>query len=395
MTSSDLPVFPFEQPDLLAVPPLLRRLRDQGAITRVRTPTGDEAWLVTGYEEVRRLLADDRLGLSHPDPDRAPRLGRTVFFGPMGNHETAQADRARVRTLLMPYFSAGRMRILRTRVEIIARELLEEIAACAPPVDLHETLAMPLPLSVICELLGVPHENREQFRHWTRRIGDARDREASEAALAELYAYVHDLVRAKRTHPGDDVLSGLLAAENGTLDDDFVTLLGTMVLFAGNETTVAALDYGMLLLFTNPGQRRAVAADPSLMPDAVEEILRASNTGAGAVLRYARQDVSFGGVDVRAGELLLLNNGAANHDETVFPGADAFDVTRRPASPHVTFGYGPHYCVGAALARVELQATLAELIRRLPEARLAVPVDRLRVRADQLTGGLAELPVTW
>ncbi|RJL35917.1 cytochrome P450 [Bailinhaonella thermotolerans] len=395
MTTSEPPAFPFDQPDLLAAPPLLRRLHERGPITRVRTPTGDEAWLVTGYEEVRRLLADDRLGLSHPDPDRAPRMSESVFFGPTGNHDTDQADRARMRAVLMPYFSARRMRVLRVRVEAIARELLEDVAASRPPVDLHEALAVPLPLSVICELLGVPYEHRPEFRRWAHGIGDARDGAASQAALAELYAYILDLVRAKRADPGDDVLSGLITAEDGTLGDDFIAMLGTMLLFAGHDTTVSALDYTMLLMLTHPEQRRAVAEDPGLIPHAVEEILRASNTGAGGVLRYARQDLELGGVRVRAGELLLLNNGAANHDESVFPDSDTFDIGRRPASPHVTFGYGPHYCLGAVLARIELQAALAELVRCLPGARLAVPVERLRVRSDQLTGGLAELPVTW
>src|SRR6266480_115746 len=159
---------PFDQAHPLDVAPLLRQLQQDGVVHQVRTAVGDQAWLVTGHEEVRRLLADDRLGRSHPDPDRAARLGQSVLFGgPMGNYDTEQADNARLRSLLQPHFSPRRMRALRPRVEELTAGLLR-------------ALALPLPIQVICELLGVPYADRDQFRAWSEAVGDSRDRARSE-----------------------------------------------------------------------------------------------------------------------------------------------------------------------------------------------------------------------
>ncbi len=167
--SSPLPALPFEQPDLLAVPPLLRRLQAEAPITRVRTPTGDEAWHVTRYAELKQLLSDSRLGRSHPDPEHAPRISDSILFGgPGGNHDTEQADHERMRALLTPFFSARRMNALRPRVEALVDGLLDALVAATPPVDLHEALSFPLPVLVICELLGVPYEDRDRFRTWSR-----------------------------------------------------------------------------------------------------------------------------------------------------------------------------------------------------------------------------------
>jgi pentalenolactone synthase len=384
---------PFDQTGPLQVPPTLRALQAQGTVHRIRTRVGDDAWLVTGYEEVRRLLADDRLGRSHPDPDNAARSGESALFGgPLGNYDTEKTDHARMRSLLQPHFTPGRMRALRGRVEALTARLLDDLAQQGPPADLNATLALPLPILVICELLGVPYEERTQFRAWTQAAADVLDRSRSEQGLGNLFAYGQELVARKRREPGDDVISRLCATD-GVADDE-IAMLSMALLFAGHETTVVQIGMGALLLLTSADQWQLLLGDPGLIPGAVEEIMRVPGKGGGGIPRYAHTDIEIGGVTIRAGDLVMLDNGAANHDEAVFADPDRFDVTRR-ATAHLTFGHGVRYCIGAPLARMELQVAFGQLVSRFPGMRLAVPVEDLRVRSDVLTGGLIELPVTW
>lgn len=388
------PTLPFAQPHPLRVPPLLRQLQARGVVHRVRTAVGDNAWLVTGYDEVRRLLADDRLGRAHPDPEHAPRTGESALFGgPLGNFDTEYADHARMRAQLQPHFTPKHLRALRPRVEELTERLLDDLATADKPADLHTALALPLPILVICELLGVPYEERKRFRAWTQAAGDIRDRARSEQGLAALFDYGRELLQRKRTDPGDDVISRLAA--DSDITDDEAAMLAMALLFAGHETTVTQIGIGALLLLTNPDQWQALAEDPALVPNAVEELLRAPGKGGGGIPRYARMNLEVDGVTIRAGELVLLDNGAANHDPAVFTEPDRVDIGRETARAHLTFGHGLRYCIGAPLARLELQAAFGGLTARFPTMRLAVPVRRLTLRRDMLTGGLAELPVTW
>jgi cytochrome P450 len=383
---------PFEQEHPLEIAPALRQLQDDGAIHRVRTPVGDEAWLVTRYEEVRSLLADDRLGWSHPDPGNAARLGESVMLGgPRGSYDTEQADHARYRSLLQPHFSPKRMRALRPRVEKLATDLIDDVARQGPPADLHQALALPLPIQVICELLGVPYADRGTFRKWSEAAGDITDRARSEDGLRELAGYGRELAARKREQPAEDVISGLCAEGLG---DDEVAAVSMGVLFAGHETTVVAIGMGILCLLANPAQRRAMADDPGLITAAVEEILRAPSRSGGGIPRYARSTMQIGDVTVHPGELVLLDNRAANHDPAVFPSPDRFDITR-DGPAHLLFGHGAHYCIGAPLARIELQAVFSQLPARFPAMRLTVPADQLPLRSRALTGGLTTLPVEW
>lgn len=384
---------PFEETPPLRAAPRLRELQARGPVHRIRTATGDPAWLVTGYQEVRALLADPRLGRAHPDPARAARTGESALFGgPMGNYDTEDADHARMRSLLQPHFTPKRMRALRPRVEALATGLLDDLARRHPPADLTEALAFPLPVLVICELLGVPYEERDRFRAWTRDSIDVRDEARSLRGLAALFAYGQQLVGRKRAHPGDDVISRLCDTE-GTTDEE-IAILSMSLLIAGYETTVVALGMGALMLLADPRQWQALREDAGLIPAALEELLRAAGKGGGGIPRYARTGLQIGGVAIAAGDLVLLDNGAANHDESVFSGPDRFDVTR-PAATHLTFGHGARYCLGAPLARIELQAVFSQLIPRFPGMRLAVPPGELTLNRDTLTGGLARLPVAW
>ncbi|MBQ0925799.1 cytochrome P450 [Saccharopolyspora endophytica] len=384
---------PFEQVDPLRVAPRLRELQSQGPVHRVRTAVGDEAWLVTGHAQVRRLLDDDRLGRAHPAPETAARTGESALFGgPLGNFATEKSDHARMRSLLQPHFSPKHLRALRPRVEALTALLLDELAEHGHPADLQAAVAVPLPILVICELLGVPYEDRDQFRAWTADAANVRDRARSEQGLGELFAYGQKLVARKRTEPADDVISRLCATEG--VSDVEAAGMSMALLFAGHETTVVQIGLGALALLTNPEQWQSLVNDPALVPNAVEEMLRAPGKGGGGIPRYARTDLEIDGVIIRAGELVLLDNGAANHDPAVFADPDRMDITRSAAA-HLTFGHGARYCIGAPLARIELQVVFSQLAARFPTLRLAVDVEELTMRRDVLTGGLTALPVQW
>ncbi|MGR6924215.1 cytochrome P450 [[Actinomadura] parvosata] len=386
---------PYAQPDPMRPAPLLRELQARGPIHAIRTAVGDPGWQVTGYEQVRALLDDDRLGRAHREPDKASRTGKSAMFGgPLGDFDTEQADHRRMRSLLQPHFSPKRMRALRARVEALTTGLLDDLADAGPPADLHAALALPLPIAVICELLGVPFEDRAQFRAWTQAAGDVTDRARSEQGLTELFVYGQQLVARKRAE-GDanaDVISRL-AATDGVSDDE-AAAMGMFLLFAGHETTVAAIDEGALWLLAHPEQWQALVEDPSRIDAAVEEILRAPGLGGGGIPRYARTDLQIAGVQVRAGDLVLLDNGAANHDAAVFADPDRFDIGR-PVVPHLSFGHGARYCIGAPLARIELQVVFSQLAARFPTLKLGCATDELTFNAHVLTGGLTALPVTW
>ncbi|WP_188192666.1 cytochrome P450 [Nonomuraea sp. SYSU D8015] len=390
---SALPVIPFQRSDLLEVPPEYRELRIKEGIARVRTRRGDEFWLVSGYEDARKLFNDARLGRSHPEPEKAARLsGSALLGGPQGDIATEKAEHDRMRKLFMPSFSARRMKALTEHVGSLVDERLDHLAKLTPPADLHAELSFPLPVLVICQLLGVPFEDRAYFGGVSERMGDMLDPNKSQAAREELSAYMAGLIERKRQEPGEDVLSDLA----GELDDDgkIADLAGTL-LFAGHETTVNRIDYGVLLLLANPDQLGLLKADPGLAPGAVEEILRMTVTSLHGLPRYAHEDIEIGGRTIRRGEGVVLLPGAANRDERVYPDPDAFDIRRPQTDPHLSFGYGPRFCIGASLARVELIAVFSRLFQRFPTLRLAVPASQLRRSEGRIADGFAELPVIW
>lgn len=379
------------------------------SIERITTSAGDPAWLVTGYEAVKRLFADPRLGRSHPDPDRAARISAASVIGrPTGDPATERADHARMRRMLSRAFSARRMEHLRPRVQAHVETLLGELAARTPPADFHEAFSFPLPALVISELLGIPAEDREAFRRWSEDMADMTDGARANAGSAALGEYVGRIVEQKRlehrsARPGEDVISDLVAAadERGELSPAEIVRYSITLLFAGHVTTAMVIDKGIALLDTCPEQREALWRDPSLAAKAVEEILRApfpspdmASWQAGGTPRYANTDIEIGDVTVRAGDLVLLGRPAANQDERVFTDPHRFDI-HRDEQPHLAFGHGPYFCLGAPLARIELQAVFETLPLRLPTLRLAVPAEQLRRRTDLLFGKLTALPVTW
>ncbi|HZQ32135.1 MAG TPA: cytochrome P450 [Mycobacterium sp.] len=286
------------------------------------------------------------------------------------------------------------MRSLIPKVEALTAGLLDELATKGPPADLHAELAVPLPVLVICELLGVPYADRDQFRALTQDVANVSDHARSESALAELYRYGLTLVEHKRAHSDDDIISRLCATDG--VSDTEAAEMSMALLFAGHETTVVRIGHGALMLLTDRDQWQKLLDDPSLIPHAVEELMRATTTGGGVggIPRYARTDFDVDGVKVNLGDLVLLDIAAANHDPAVFGDPDHVDITRR-AAIHLGFGHGAHYCIGAPLARIELKTVFAQLIPRFPTMRLAVDPASITLRSDVLAGGLVELPVCW
>ena len=404
MTTTDTrPQLPFERPNALDIAPLYRVLNRETAPVEVLTPAGDPAWLVTRFEQARLIFGDRRFGRSHPAPEQASKVSdAAVFGGPSGEYEEEQADHGRLRRLLVPAFSAGRMRRLTDHVQELVDGIIDEMIAAhdadpAQPVDLNRMLSFPLPVMVICELLGVPYEDRDHFGELSARLGRMDIGGAAEQAFDDLRAYVKQLADLKRADPQADLMTDMIRAQAddpGFTDDEMVQLAAG-VLIAGHETTMNRIDMGVAFLLADTDRRDRFAADPDGQAQAtVEEVLRLTVTSGVGLLRYAHEDVEIDGVTIKRGDCVLLSNSAANRDPSVFAEPDEFDPGRSP-NIHLAFGHGVHFCVGASLARTELKVALATLFRRIPGLRLAVSPDELTTRPGSFFGGLTALPVTW
>jgi len=396
-TLLEVPTMPFEDPSVLEISPQYRWLQDNEPVSRVRTPTGDPAWLVTRYADVKSMLSDKRLGRSHPAPESAPRYAPgTLAGGPIMDPATEQNDHGNVRKAMSRPFAGRRVHGLQPVIESVVRGLVEDLVRVGPPVDLHARFSLPLPEFVLCEVFGLPPEDRRIFGPPVRDALSMQDADKALTALVDLTGYVQRLIEEKRRSPDGHLLSELIATADarGEITEGLLMLTVDALLIAGQTTMTGRLDLATTLLLEHPDQFDRLARVPALVPDAVEEALRLTPPPWDVPLRYAKADIECNGVTIRAGELVLLSLASANRDPRVFPDPDRFDITRRP-NPHLAFGHGPASCVGAALARIEMQAAFEILFRRLPTLRLAVPVEALEARRDVLGGGLAELPVTW
>lgn len=399
-TTTERLQLPFTRPNVLELAPLYEVLRREAPIAPVTTPAGDPAWLVTRFEEVRLLLGDKRFGRSHPEPEKASRISTAaVQDGPTGEYATEEADHVRMRRLLTPAFSAKRMRMLGDNMEELVDGYLDRLVAeheSTGVVDLHRGLAFPLPVAMICRLLGVPEEDNEKFASLSERMAGTQIGEDAHKAREEFFRYMVGLVEGKRGQLGEDVISDLVRAqaEDPSFNYEEMVRLCVGLLFAGHETTVNRIGLGVLFLLTDRSRWEALVADPDGRVDAVvEEVMRLGAPGDLGLLRYAREDVDIAGVTIQAGDAVVLSINAANRDVEVYSEAEEFNPDR-PERTHLGFGHGAHFCIGASLARTELRVVFAALARRLPSMRLAKDLDQLEVRAT-LTGGVSELPVTW
>ena len=391
--------YPFRPTEGLVPHPRYAQLREEGAPVRIRMPYGGEAWLVTRYADVRAVLADPRFSRAAAAGRDVPRA-RPPMDSPDQIISMDPPDHTRLRVLVAKEFTARRVAALRPRVRGIVDTLLDRLVDTRPPADLAQGLAWPLPVTVICELLGIPARDHDSFRRWTEMTlamgADTRHTEIV-AARDQLNAYLAELIGHRRTQPADDLLSALISARDHAdrLSEQELVRLGVTLLIAGHETTASQLGNFVFLLLSDRRRWQRLVADPALIPTAVEELLRYTPMAASVdFARIATTDVHLPGGHIAAGDAVLVQLHAANRDAAVFDRPDELDLARAD-NPHLAFGHGVHHCLGAPLARMELQVALAALVDRLPGLRLAVPADEVPWRADRLVRGVRALPVAW
>jgi cytochrome P450 len=377
------------------------RMRDERPVTPVVLPHGDRVWLVTRYADVRAALADPRLHKQWAGKLTAPDWVPDEVTGYLSVHmlNADPPNHTRLRKLVSKAFTARRVAGLRPRVEAITASLLDAVetrlAAGEDTVDLIEAFAFPLPVTVICELLGVPTRDRAQFRQWSNAIVASEGEPGSfHAAGAAMYHYFTGLVAAKRAKPADDMVSALIEARDSgdSLNERELIAMLFLLLVAGHETTTNLIASGTLALLTSPAELDRLRSDPSLLPGAVEELLRYANPLNHATDRFTLEPVEIGGVTIPAREWVLCVTSSANRDPDRFGDPDRLDV-RRDAGGHVAFGHGIHYCLGAPLARLEGEVAFGALLARFPALSLAADPATLRWRPSSLIHGLETLPV--
>jgi len=366
-------------------------------VFRGELPDGRIVWLVSGYENVRQMIIDQRFSRALAVAPGQARQGFEMFAAGSINGMDPP-EHTRLRKLVASAFTARRVEALRPRVAGIVSELIGAMAARSQPADLVAGFSLPLPAQVICEMLGVPAADTGQFHAWSDTIIGDWQRDSGEimTALAELYGYFGALIETKRAQPADDLMSALIAARDDSdrLSEQELTVMCCTLLIGGHETTANQINLSLLLLLDHPGEVATLRADPGLIPRAVEELLRCTRLGGLPPTRVTTEDVQIGGVTIPAGEQVIPLYGTANRDPSVFSDPDRFDVTRDAAS-HLSFGAGVHHCLGAQLARVELQEAFRGLMGRLPGLRLAVPASELEFKPGMAIHSLRELPVLW
>lgn len=389
--------YPFEMAGI-EVSPLYARLRAEEPVSRVQLPFGEPAWLATRHADLKFVLTDPRFSRELAQGLDQPRLRRErAGDGIMGMDPP---DHTRLRNLVGKAFTARRVEQLRADVRGRAERLVDAMVERGEPADLVEDFAKVLPVSVICDLLGVPLADHHVFREWTE--GLTNDATAKGDVLEEvgdaLAAYMAGLVAQRREEPTDDLLGALVRARDDgdrLTEDELISLAGPGLLTGGVETVSSGLPSFVYALLTHPDQLELLRAKPELLPSAVEELLRYVPINTAAMFaRYATQDVPLGGVTVRAGEAVLPALAAGNRDPAVFEDPERIDITRK-ANPHLAFGHGPHHCVGAQLARLELQESLSVILARLPGLRLAGGEAAVRWQYGVIVRGPSILPIAW
>jgi cytochrome P450 len=402
-TTGDVPEYPLPRPMQRCPfdpPDAFRQLRAEEPISQVRLWNGDLVWLVSRFDDAREVLADPRFSSdvrkpgfpTHSAGVAATRRKHRTFIN-MDDPEHATHRRMVTRD-----FMIKRMEQLRPRIQAHVDELIDNFASGPKPADLVAGIALPVTSAVISELLGVPYSDHEFFQDRSSRlVSGETDVEEQLQAYDDIREYMRGLVERKRVEPGQDVISHLAELESqGALTTDELLNMLRLLLGAGHDTTASMIALGTLALLEHPDQLALLRDDPApeRVAMAVEELLRYLTISHYGRRRVATEDVEIGGRLIRAGEGVVVANDSANRDPEAFPDPDVLDLTR-DARHHLAFGFGPHQCLGQPLARVELQVVYPALFRRMPDLRLAVPIDELPFKTHMVFYGLFAMPVTW
>lgn len=401
---SDVPDYPMGRAAgcPFAPPPEVMALSEARPLSRVRIWDGSTPWLITGYEEVRTLFSDSRVSVD----DRRPGFPHwnegmlsTVHKRPRSVFTADGEEHTRFRRMLSKPFTFKRVEGLRSAIQQITDDHIDEMLAGPQPGDIVTALALPVPSLVISQLLGVPYEDAEMFQHHAN-VGLARYAAAEDTmkGAMSLHKYLAQLVEAKMKNPAEDAVSDLAERVTaGELSVKEAAQLGTGMLIAGHETTANMIGLGVLALLQNPEQAAVLREtdDAKVVANAVEELLRYLSIIQNGQRRVAAEDIEIAGEVIRAGEGIIIDLAPANWDAKEFAEPDRLYLHRSGAGQHVAFGYGRHQCVGQQLARAELQIVFHTLFRRIPTLELAVPIDDIPFKHDRLAYGVYELPVTW
>ncbi|ASF08097.1 putative cytochrome P450 [Nocardia brasiliensis NBRC 14402] len=397
--TDDPPAFPSNRTCPYRLPDQYTKLRDeQDSLHRVTLFDGAQAWVVTKHETARALLADPRLSAdrTHANfPAVSPRFrvfqaSKPAFISMDPPEHSIQ------RRMMISEFTLKRVKGMRADIEKIVHGFIDDLLAAGPPADLVGQFALPVPSMVICRLLGVPYEDHEFFQDASRRLVQSTTAEGAIAARRDLAVYLDGLITRSQAEPGPGLLSSLVTEQlaRGEIDREGLVSSSILLLVAGHETTASMTSLSVITLLEHPDQHAALRADPSLIPGAVEELLRYLAIADIAGGRFAKADIEIDGHVIKRGEGVLVSNSIANRDGSVFAEPDTFDV-HRSARQHIAFGYGVHQCLGQNLARLELEIILGGLLERIPTLRLAVPTEQLTLRPGTTIQGVNALPVTW
>jgi cytochrome P450 len=406
-TATETPDYPMDRDAgcPFAPPPQVLEMGTAKPLSRVRIWDGSTPWLITGHEVARELFADARVSVDDRRegfPHWNEHMLSTVNKRPRSVFTSDAEEHTRFRRMLSKPFTFKRVEALRSAIQEVTDECIDEILAGPQPADIVTKLALPVPTKVISEMLGVPYEDHEFFQHHAN-VGLARyaSAEDGQKGAMSLHKYLINLVEAKMAIPRgegtEDAVSDLAERVNaGEISVKEAAQLGTGLLIAGHETTANMIGIGVLALLENPEQAALLrdSNDPKFIANAAEELMRYLSIIQNGQRRVAIEDIEIGGETIRAGEGIILDLAPANWDVTAYPEPDKLDLTR-DAGQQLGFGYGRHQCVGQQLARAELQIVFHTLLKRIPTLRLAIPFDEVPFKHDRLAYGVYELPVTW
>ncbi|MCU1664764.1 MAG: cytochrome [Pseudonocardia sp.] len=393
--------YPIPAKHALEPPQEWAELREQCPVAPVRFPSGDEAVLVTRYDDVKLVLSDPRF-VRNFSADDAASIAEGDSGGVFESEMAASIEGAghqRWRRMIARWFTARRMLALHDDIEAMADRMIDDMVAAGGPADLKAALGFPLPVWVICDMLGVSESDRDRFAHWSNALLNLSRFTKEEVALAqrEFGEYMAALVAQKRAAPGNDLISDLISRtddDGATLTDAELIATGQALLVAGHETTANMIGKMMGMLLADRSRWEQLVADRSLARTAVEEVLRFDANPGFGMPRYLTEDAEVAGTMIPRGTTMVCSMAAANRDERVFDDPEEMDLSRSP-NHHLSFGAGPHSCLGQALARTELRTVLEVLLRRLPTLELAVAPEELRRIEGLAVGGVEELPVRW